>query len=181
MLRCLDLCAGTGSATAPFAAAGWLVTSVDVDPHWHPTILGDVRELHFPRGSFDVVWTSPPCTQFSRLDQRGLFPNDGPPDLSLVLACKRIIEEIAPRVWWVENVRGARRYLADALGPPATHLGPWWLWTNSVFLPALAERPTKRMSGYRKGHTHKAVRLAVHPGVAQAVYHATAASLGLYL
>jgi len=177
-LRVLDLCAGTGAATRPFSDAGWDVVSVDIDPYWRPSVVADVRTWAPAGAHFDVVWASPPCTEFSKLDQRGLYPDQGPPDLSIAQACVRLIAELAPAVWWLENVRGARRHLAPLLGPPATHLGPWWLWTNSLFLPALADRPTKNMSGYRKANTHRAVRLAVHPAVAAAVFHCTMAALG---
>lgn len=178
-MRILDLCSGTGSATAPFAAAGWEVVSVDTDAYWRPTHVADIREWAPGAGArFDVVWASPPCTYFSRRDQPGLYPNEPDPDTSIAEACVRLISELAPSVWWLENVRGARRWLAPLLGPPTTHLGPWWLWTNAIWLPVLAGRPRKRMSGYRKGTARRSVRLAVHPDVAAAVYRATLASLG---
>ncbi len=175
-MRVLDLCSGTGSATRPFAEAGWDVATLDCDPYWRPTILADVRTWPAPAGAtYDVIWASPPCTAFSRLDQPGLYPDEPQtPDLSIATAC---VQQLQPRVWWLENVRGARAHFAPLLGSPTCHLGPWWLWTNCLWLRALDGRPRKSTSGYQRG-AHRRLRLAVHPGVAAAVYRCTVAALG---
>lgn len=171
----LDLCAGTGSATDLFAAAGWQRVKVDNEPRHNPDVLADVLTWRPGAERYDVIWASPPCTYFSRYDQRSLFPNEPEPDTAIAEACWRIIQEQRPAVWWIENVRGARRFFAPFLGPPTCHLGPWWLWTNSRYLPALAERPKKRMSGYRRGSIPN-VRLKLAPVVAAELYRVTTAN-----
>jgi len=107
----LDLCSGSGGAAAGFSAAGFNVVTVDNNPDFNPDLLVDVCELSknigFSPGSFDVVWASPPCNEFSlwgmpfHKDRRKI------PDMSIVKACKAIIDYLDPAFWIIENVRGA--------------------------------------------------------------------------
>ena len=67
MPRLLELFSGTGSIGRAFAARGWEVVSVDLDPKFQPTICCDVMELdEAALGHFDFVWASPVCTEYSR-------------------------------------------------------------------------------------------------------------------
>lgn len=50
------------------------------------------------------------------------------PDLSIVLACKRIINEAHPRFWVIENVQGAISWFKPILGNYRVHYGPFYLW-----------------------------------------------------
>ena len=66
MPRLLELCSGTGSVGAAFAARGWHVVSVDCDPRANASICCDLLELTAERcGPVDFVWASPPCTFYS--------------------------------------------------------------------------------------------------------------------
>ena len=53
-----------------FAELGWEVVSLDVDPKSKPTICADVCSWEplpmFAQGYFDLIWASPPCTEYSR-------------------------------------------------------------------------------------------------------------------
>ena len=84
-------------------------TTVDVSPRHNPTICADVRTLIFPKGSFDIIWASPPCQQFSVAKTRG-----GPRNLeagdAVVEACLRIIEQVEPHCFIVENPQGYLRH-----------------------------------------------------------------------
>ena len=66
----LELFSGTGSIGRSFSNIGWNVVSLDRDPRYNPTICRDVftwdYETEYPRGSFDFIWASPDCTQYSR-------------------------------------------------------------------------------------------------------------------
>lgn len=50
------------------------------------------------------------------------------PDMSLVKACKRIVDECQPRYWIIENVRGAVPFFEPLLGKPAGIFRPYFLW-----------------------------------------------------
>ena len=94
MPRLLELFSGTGSIGRAFAARGWEVVSVDLDPKFQPTICCDVMELdEAALGHFDFVWASPVCTEYSRaLTKR-------PRNLDRL----EIIENLRPRWWAMEN------------------------------------------------------------------------------
>lgn len=68
MPHLLELFSGTGSIGKVFQAAGWTVTSVDLRADFQPTIVCDALELQPAQieGRVDVVWASPPCTDYSR-------------------------------------------------------------------------------------------------------------------
>ena len=92
----------TGSIGRAFAARGWEVVSVDLDPKFQPTICCDVMELdEAALGHFDFVWASPVCTEYSRAltkRPRNLEAGD-----RLVLRTLEIIENLRPRWWAMEN------------------------------------------------------------------------------
>lgn len=126
----LDLCCGLGGANQAFVESGWEVITVDIEPEFEPVVLGDVRglsgfELLERFGKFDLVWGSPPCTEFCKR----LLPwtkEKINPDLSIYLAVKRMISEIESVYWVIENVRGAVKYF----GPSRQTIGPFYLWGN---------------------------------------------------
>lgn len=112
-----------------------------------------------------MVTASPPCTEFSQLvrlavarGQRG--PADPEAGLEIVEGCLRIIDEVKPRFWILENVAGSEKYIVPILGKPRLTRGPWRLWGKfPVFL--LPENPDAmaKTSGaltairYSPGHT----------------------------
>ena len=80
MPHLLELFSGTGSMGRAFRAKGWQVTSVDIREDFHPTILCDVMELtvrmleHLP--AVDLMWSSPPCTEYSCARTKARKPRD---------------------------------------------------------------------------------------------------------
>ena len=69
MPRLLELFCGTKSIGRAFEAAGWEVVSLNIVSKFEPTILCDIRSWDytlFPPGHFDMVCTSPVCTEYSR-------------------------------------------------------------------------------------------------------------------
>ena len=64
--RALDLFSGTGSATRVLQKGGFEVTSLDVDPQYHPTICCSILEWdyrQYPPGYFSLIVAAPPTAQ----------------------------------------------------------------------------------------------------------------------
>jgi hypothetical protein len=130
----LDICCGFGAWSVGFHRVGFECTGIDVLDIAYPyrLVLADIRDWH-PDRKYDVVVASPPCTEFSSLlrlavarGQRG--PGNLKLGMELVEACKRIIDEVRPKFWILENVRGAELLISELLGPPKMKRGPWYLW-----------------------------------------------------
>ena len=104
-MRLLNLCSGTGSVSEPFQRAGWECVNVDWSPKHNPTHQVDITTWTAPYvdGHFDVVWASPDCTQYSRARTTARTPRDLEGADRLVAACLRIIRQLRPRLWFVEN------------------------------------------------------------------------------
>ena len=88
-----------------FAKLGYLVYSVDIDPRLHPSIVVDVTVWQYWKCFrplfFDVIASSPPCTEYSRAlmsRPRNLAAAD-----KIVLAALEIIEYFQPTFWFMEN------------------------------------------------------------------------------
>ena len=105
--RVLDLFSGTGSVSRAFEDMGYEVVSVDSDPQTGATHREDVLEWRYqdayPVGAFDVVFSSPPCDQYSRAKVRGTR------DLAradrMVQKALEIVRYFQPRRWFLENPR----------------------------------------------------------------------------
>jgi site-specific DNA-cytosine methylase len=120
----IDLCSGLGGASSAMRNRGWDIITVDIEPAFNPDIVADVRHLTLTYDNRPtLVWASPPCTEFSRESmpwtRTGILP-----DLSLLIACRRIIDELNPDYWVLENVRGAVPYI----GQYTVKYGPFYLW-----------------------------------------------------
>ena len=125
----LDLCSGLGGASQAMRDRGWRVVRVDIDPQYKPDIVADITTCSYCGPTPTLVWASPPCRGFSRHSMPWLRPAKEP-DLSIVMACKRIINESRPMWWVVENVRGAVPFLMSFLGRPSKIINPYYLWGN---------------------------------------------------
>lgn len=130
----LDLCCGLKGASAAMKDRGWQVVTLDIDPRFRPDIVADVRGWSWNGERVELIWASPPCTEFAR-ESMPWSRTGNEPDMSIVLGCQRIIDEARPTFWAIENVRGAVSWLAPYLGRPAFVNFPWFLWG---FFPALS-------------------------------------------
>ena len=127
----LDLFSGSGSASQPFLDKGWRVYRYDLDPQGADGIFIDLSEEMFiinlidawKEKKVDLIWASPPCTEYSdahpRRNLKSFIPNT-----TLWRNTIRIIEEINPTHFVIENVRGAVR----TWGKPVQRCGPYYLW-----------------------------------------------------
>lgn len=124
----LDLFSGLGGASAAMRDRDWDVITVDADPSFNCTYTADLSSWSYEGPPVDLVWASPPCTEFTRDFLpwlRGKYP---PPSLDLVRASLRIIGEVKP-IWWVlENVRGSVRWITPLVGRETTQVGQAFLW-----------------------------------------------------
>ena len=124
----LDLFCGLGGASAAMRARGWNVIGVDNRPELEPDVLADIAAWRWPGGPVDLLWASPPCVEFARVDKRCWYPDAPEPSGALLATALRLVMEIRPRFWLVENVRGAKPYLESVLGAPAVSCPPMYLW-----------------------------------------------------
>jgi hypothetical protein len=126
-LLMFDGCCGLKGASQVMSIRGWKVITLDNDPQFEPDIMADIREYHYAGERPDLMWFSPPCDEFAR-EWMPWCKTGRDPDLSIVLACKRIIDESNPCYWVIENVKGAVKWLDPHLGRPRAIIGPFYLW-----------------------------------------------------
>lgn len=117
MIKVLELFSGTGSVGKCCQALGWDVVSVDmILPADHQVDIMDFDYKQYPKDHFDIVWASPPCTNYSHLKkcwygrmlqgsiytkQRNEMEQDEADQL--VLKSLEIIEYFQPELWFLEN------------------------------------------------------------------------------
>ena len=77
-MHLLELFSGTGSIGRAFRRNGWSVTSVDIDPKFQPDLCCSVLDLtpDMIESRPDVIWGSPPCTQYSYARTTAKTPRD---------------------------------------------------------------------------------------------------------
>jgi len=139
----IDLFSGLGGASEAFhRSRSWEVQRYDnselvrdVDN----TSIVDLTEYQVFAEGAEVVWASPPCTEFSNA-----FNAPGPnarregvdfePSLELVERAIVLIGIIQPKYWIIENVIGSISHLHPLLGGPRQIIGPFVLWGNFPYL-----------------------------------------------
>ena len=158
-MKVLELFAGTRSVGNAFEEAGDEVYSVDWDKSfagidWHTDIGKIVANDILTRfGRPDVIWASPDCTTFSiaAISHHRTKGNDGLlyPKSEYAKKCDevdknvvRLIEELKPKYWFIENPRGGMRkstfmqkynkysYTITYCQYGDTRMKPTDIWTN---------------------------------------------------
>jgi len=125
-LLMLDICCGLKGASQAMKDRGWDVVTLDNDPKFEPDICIDVRKWDI-WGHPDLIWCSPPCTEFSR-ESMPWFRTGIAPDMSIFHACMDIIHEAKPRYWVIENTKGAISYFYPFIGKWKFHSAAYYLW-----------------------------------------------------
>jgi len=148
MTKMLDLFSGLGGASEAFIQdPKWEVQRIENNillkevPH---TTIKSVFELRDelvqmenegfePSEKIDLIWASPPCTEFSlafSAPQSIALRENVPykPSLDALSATIEIIKILNPKYWVIENVRGATKWFEPCLGKPVKVIG------HSVFL-----------------------------------------------
>ncbi len=137
-MRVLDLFCGMGGWSIGFHREGFECVGLDIVDVGYPYqfIHSDIRNFSGNNGlgSFDVVVASPPCTEFSRLKtlyghgHNRKAPADPEKGMELVREAKRVIDEVNPKYWLIENVGGAIPHFKPFLGTPKFVRRPFHLW-----------------------------------------------------
>lgn len=158
VLRVLDLFSGTGSIekTLRKLVPKVDVVTVDLDPKFRPTICADLLELDYEAtwspGEFDVVWLSPPCTNYSLA--RNSVPRDFRIADKLVKRGLAIVAYLKPTYYFMENPRAflrlrpfMKKYAKDIKtvnyckysfrSDVYKYPKPTDIWTNKHFTPRL--------------------------------------------
>jgi site-specific DNA-cytosine methylase len=117
-LKVLELFSGTGSVGKCCKQLGWDVVSVDLLlPADHQVDIMHFDYKQYSKDEFDIVWASPPCTEYSNLQScwLGRKKKDGiiytkeimeknmDEADKLVLKAFEIIEYFNPHYWFLEN------------------------------------------------------------------------------
>ncbi|KKN70091.1 hypothetical protein LCGC14_0434160 [marine sediment metagenome] len=118
----LDLCAGTGAWSKPYADAGYDVRLITL-PEWDVNNY-DTRLLLAATKPYGIL-AAPPCTMFSLARQNAKTPRDLRSAMYVVRSCMEIIWECRCEhqliFWALENPTG---YLRQFLGKPAFTFKP---------------------------------------------------------
>lgn len=161
-----DLCGGSGSWSAPYVEAGYLVVLVTLP-------LLDVRTWTPPCRPWGIL-AAPPCNEFSRAkrDERDYVEG-----MACVNACLRLVAQCRPRWWALENPQGGD--LAQFIGPPTWTFQPYDFgdpWTKATgiwgeFSPPMNRRPVVP-AGSAMDRRTAAERAVTPPGFARAFFEA---------
>ena len=102
MIRVLELFSGTRSIGKCCDALGWESVSVDmVLPADHKVDIMEFDYKQYPKDYFDIVWASPPCTEYSRAKSQGVRDIVGAN--KLVIKTLEIINYFNCEYWFIEN------------------------------------------------------------------------------
>jgi len=117
-MRVLELFSGTGSVGKCCKELGWEVVSVDLLlPADHMIDIMNFDYKIYPKNHFDIIWASPPCTDYSNLQSCWLGRKKGDGIIytreimeenmnkadNLVLKAFEIIDYFNPHYWFLEN------------------------------------------------------------------------------
>jgi len=133
--KVLVLCSGTGSVERALHKRYtncWVVT-VDVQPEFSPSHCMEIQQfVHtvdewYGKGFFDLVWASPPCTEYSKALTRR--PRNFQKADAVVMAVLEVIEKLQPPYFVIENPEGELRHRpCMRLLEPYKHLTSYCMW-----------------------------------------------------
>ena len=136
----LDLFAGFGGQSEDFLEH-WDVLRIDNNPllaNVDRMVIMDILDLDGTtlqpdNLQIEYIHASPPCHGFSLgfHAPKAVASRKGEayePSTELVEAAKRIIDDLNPRYWSIENVRGSIKHLRPILGEPTLIVGAYVYW-----------------------------------------------------
>ena len=102
IMRLLELFAGTQSVGKIARELEMDVISLDRDmPADISTDIMNWDYTQYPKGHFDVIWASPPCTEYSVAKTIGVRDIEGANEV--VQQTLDILEHFVPKYWMIEN------------------------------------------------------------------------------
>lgn len=157
-MKTIELFAGTGSFSKVAKEYGHTIFATDieqVDEDFPLHITADIRSIrktYFPQYILppDILWASPPCEGFSVAAIGKNWNHDHTPKtdsarlaVDLVQNTLRLIKEIKPTWWFIENPRGKLRKMPFMEGMIRhtvtycqygdTRMKPTDIWTNAYW------------------------------------------------
>jgi len=101
-MRVLELFSGTRSIGKVCDQLGFESVSVDlILPADHKVDILEFDYKQYPKDHFDIVWASPPCTEYSKAKSRGIRKIDEAN--KIVLKTLEIIKYFNCHYWFIEN------------------------------------------------------------------------------
>lgn len=103
-MKILELFSGTKSVSK--ALPDLDITSLDILPKHSPTIVCNILEWDYTTytpGSFDIIWASPPCIEYSILKHNTKMATDLSGADMIVKKTLEIIDYFKPKKWFIEN------------------------------------------------------------------------------
>lgn len=155
-MKILDLFSGTRSIAKAFKEQGWETYTIELDKKhegidWYEDIMSVTAKDIIDRFGYpDVIWASPPCTTYSiaaishhrfKLEHT-LAPKTEFAKQSdeLIKHTLKLIEDLKPKYWYIENPRGGLRKMDFMQDLPIytvtycqygdTRMKPTDIWTN---------------------------------------------------
>lgn len=151
-MRTIELFAGTHSFSKVAARHGFETFTTDIDEIDGQNLIADVRDISKSDLPYtpDILWASPPCEGFSVAAIGKNWTVDHQPKtdsarlgVELVLSTIRLIDELQPTWWFIENPRGKLRkmpFMQDFHRVTVTYcqygdtrMKPTDIWTNATW------------------------------------------------
>lgn len=144
-MKTLELCSGSGSFSKVARRMGYETVTVDTQRKFKPDICCDIRYLDPTKfvNQIDILWMSPPCTEFSL--SKSTQDRNFDKGLELVNRCIELMDIIKPKWFVFENPVGFLNKLKVLNGFPQHKISyckygfdyrkNTHIWTNIPFEP----------------------------------------------
>ena len=116
-MNTIELFCGSKSFSKVAKELGHKTLTQDINPNFNPDICCDILDINIKVNEpVGILWASPPCTCFSVASIGSSWVGHYHPKrvetalgMAYVLKTLKIIEELKPKYWFIENPRGVLR------------------------------------------------------------------------